>query len=190
MNNIKRNANQMFGWLRSLWTNVHDDDCAEEYNKAEDVTYVTTIWNWECGTPAGELPFKYIPKTLIDIWRVKKKYSLISKIKTTYNMCVEPLLRRKIYWDSEFGSGHGKFYTFDWLTFKIEYSTSLWTASHFEEKRFFERYIWQKEFRKIKSRYLIHDIAGYEEVSEIAFAHACDDYAKECQEQWEAFDDN
>ncbi len=179
----------MYGWLRSLWVDAHDDSCAEEYNKAENVTYVTTVWDWQVGTPAGELPFKYILKTLIDIWRVKKNYSLFSKIKTAYNMCVEPLCRRKIYWDSDFGSGSGKFYHFDWLTFKIDYKQSQWTASHFEEKKFFERYIWQKEFRKVKSRYFIHDIAGKEEVDGIDFAKACDDYADECQEQWEAFND-
>ena len=153
MFNTKEKSKQMFGWLSSIWTNADDDYCAKE--KKGDITYLDSIWLWNLGTKDGELPFKNIPITIKDIFKVKKKYSLISKLKTTYRYCIEPLLRREIHW--EVGGMGTTFYSFDWLTLKVKYFHSDWYFDTWQNKNWYERYIWEDNFRKVKSKFYCHD---------------------------------
>ena len=85
-----------------------------------------------------------------------KKYSLISKLKTTYRYCIKPLLRREIHW--EVGGMGTSFYSFDWLTLKVKYFHSDWYFDTWQNKNFYERYIWQDNFRKVKSKFYCHDL--------------------------------
>ena len=166
MNKNKEKIQTMFGWMSKAWTDANDDSYAS-HKLDSGSTGINTIWDWDAGTPAGDLPFKYIPRTIKDIFRVKKNYSLISKLKTVNTMCIKPLLRREIHWCSNFGSCNGgEFYTFDWLTLKVSYHNSSWAFDTYQQTNFFERYIWDKKFRVVRSEYYYHDIAEHREISE------------------------
>ncbi len=181
----------MYGWLLSYWKNANDSSYAETKHGIDpNITGIHLIWDWTAGTRGEELPFKNIPKTIKDIWSVKKNYPLISKIKTMYRMCIEPLCRREVHWTTEFGSAQGEnFFTFDWLTLKIKYKNSSWTADTFQEEKFYERYLWQKKFRNYKTRFFKHDLGGAIEMDAIDFYKACDDYSEQAYKHWEEYYD-
>jgi len=185
----KKKSEQMFGWLFKPWTTANDDSYASQ-KLDNNTTSINTIWDWDVGTPAGDLPFKYIPRTIKDIFRVKKNYSLISKLKTVNTMCIKPLLRREIHWCSNFGSCNGgEFYTFDWLTLKVSYHNSSWSFDTYQQTKFYERYIWDKEFRVVRSEYYYHGIAEHKEISEDEHDLGVEKRQREYEEDMEGYDD-
>ena len=70
MNNTKEKIQTMFGWLFKPWATANDDSYASQ-KLDNNTTSINTIWDWDVGTPSGDLPFKYIPITIKDIFRVK-----------------------------------------------------------------------------------------------------------------------
>ena len=180
-------------WLYSFWLDANDSCCAkEEHGIDPSITGIHMIWDWSVGTRREELPFKNIPITIKDIWRVKKNYSLISKIKTMYRMCIEPLCRREVHWTTEFGSSQGaNFFTFDWLTLKIRYENSTWTADTFQEEKFYERYLWQKKFRNYKTKFFKHCLSEKHpiEMNEWDFYKARDEHYQESCKDLEGYCD-
>ena len=174
----------LFGLVFSYWKKANDSSYSEN-NKS-----ITLIWDWDAGTPAGELPFKYIPRTIKDIFRVKKNYSLISKIKTVNTMCIKPLLRRQLHWTSNFGSYQGgEFYMFDWFTLKVSYHNSSWVCDTYQQTNFYERYLWENNFRLVKSKHFYHDIVDQKEISEREHDLGVEKLQREYEENMEAYDD-
>ena len=179
----------MFGWLFQPWTDANDDSYASQ-KTGSGSTGISLIWDWDAGTPSGDLPFKYIPRTIKDIFRVKKNYSLISKLKTVNTMCIKPLLRRKIHWCSNFGSGTGgEFYSLDWFTLKVSYSNSDWAFDTYQQTNFYERYIWEKNFRVVRSKYFYHGWAEHREISEDEHDLGVEKLQREYEERMEDYDD-
>ena len=189
MLNKKDKIQTMFGRLFKPWNTANDDSYASQ--KLDNNTKsISLIWDWDVGTPSGELPFKYIPKTINDIFRIKKNYSLISKLKTVYTMCIKPFLRRQIHWTSNFGSCNGgEFYTFDWLTLKVNYSNSSWAFDTYQQTNFYERYLWEKKFRLVRSKYFNHDLDGSKEISEREHDLGVEKLQREYEERMEDYDD-
>ena len=189
MNNTKEKIQTMFGWLFKPWATANDDSYASQ-KLDNNTTSINTIWDWHVGTPSGDLPFKYIPITIKDIFRVKKNYSLISKLKTINTMCIKPLLRRQLHWTSSFGSCTGaEFYSLDWLTLKVSYSNSSWVCDTYQQTNFYERYIWEKNFRLVRSKYFYHDIADQKEISEREHDLGVEKLQREYEENMEVYDD-
>jgi len=191
MNKNKEKIQTMFGWLFQPWTDANDDSYASQ-KTGSGSTGISLIWDWDAGTPSGDLPFKYIPRTIKDIFRVKKNYSLISKLKTVNTMCIKPLLRRQLHWTSNFGSCNGgEFYTFDWLTLKVNYSNSSWAFDTYQQTNFYERYIWDKNFRVVRSEYFYHGIAEKRrrEISEDEHDLGVEKLQREYEERMEDYDD-
>lgn len=185
----KKKPEQMFGWLFKPWTTANDDSYASQ--KLDNNTKaISMVWDWHVGTPSEDLPFKYIPITIKDIFRVKKNYSLISKLKTINTMCIKPLLRRQLHWISNFGScTGGEFYSLDWLTLKVSYRNSSWVCDTYQQTNFYERYIWEKNFRLVRSKYFYHDIADQKEISEREHDLGVEKLQREYEENMEAYDD-
>jgi len=185
----KKKPEQMFGWLFKPWTTANDDSYASQ--KLDNNTKaISMVWDWHVGTPSEDLPFKYIHITIKDIFRVKKNYSLISKLKTINTMCIKPLLRRQLHWISNFGScTGGEFYSLDWLILKVSYSNSSWVCDTYQQTNFYERYIWEKNFRLVRSKYFYHDIADQKEISEREHDLGVEKLQREYEENMEAYDD-
>ena len=185
----KEKIQTMFGWLFKPWTTANDDSYATQ--KLDNNTKsISLIWDWDVGTRSGELPFKNVPKTIKDIFETKKNYSLISKLKTVHTMCIKPFLRRQLHWTSNFGSCQGgEFYMLDWFTLKVSYHNSSWVCDTYQKTNFYERYLWQKNFRLVRSKYFYHDIADQKEISEREHDQGVEKLQRVYEENIEVYDD-
>ena len=136
-------------------------------------------WDWTLGHDKETLPFRSIPITALDIWN--KNWSLKNKIRKIYKVCVQPIFRRKITWQSG-GSGNMHFHWFDWLTLRQGYKISYWLEDTYQKECWYEKSIFAKDFEIVRTKCCDHSQMNFDFMTEERW----DEIAEELHELEEA----
>ena len=156
----------LFSSLFKTKSKTHEDTCM--------------YWDWTLGHDKETLPFRSIPITALDIWN--KNWSLKNKIRKIYKVCVQPIFRRKITWQSG-GSGNMNFHWFDWLTLRQGYHRSYWLQDTYQKECWYEKSIFAKDDERFRTKCVDHSQFNFDFMTEERW----DEIAEELHELEEAY---